>query len=160
MGGRLDYIGSGGAAASIKVWRIVLRPIPFRCVFMCVSQVLQFFEDIGIPILEGYGLTETSPVITASKPSAITLVASTVNGAGVDGYVCASWTKLERPTTGLCGCAAVQCDLQDLRPRDGGTCCYLYLAWQCVCGIPDGVMRCHVGGGPPRRGGGDMCGWR
>jgi long-chain acyl-CoA synthetase len=48
MGGQLTYMSSGGAAASLKV--------------------LHFFEDIGIPICEGYGLTETSPVITASKP--------------------------------------------------------------------------------------------
>jgi long-chain acyl-CoA synthetase len=38
-------MAAGGAAVNIKV--------------------LQFFEDIGIPICEGYGLTETSPVITA-----------------------------------------------------------------------------------------------
>jgi long-chain acyl-CoA synthetase len=37
-------MGSGGAAISL--------------------QTLQFFEDIGIPIIEAYGMTETSPVMT------------------------------------------------------------------------------------------------
>ena len=40
------FLGSGGAA--------------------CSMPVLQFFEDIGIPICEGYGLTETAPVISSS----------------------------------------------------------------------------------------------
>lgn len=39
FGGRMQYMCSGGAAAGVPV--------------------LQFFEDIGIPICEGYGLTET-----------------------------------------------------------------------------------------------------
>jgi len=46
LGGNMQYLGSGGAGT----------PLP----------VLHFFEDIGVPICEGYGLTETSPVITAS----------------------------------------------------------------------------------------------
>lgn len=46
LGGNLRFMTAGGAAVNLKV--------------------LQFFEDIGIPICEGYGLTETSPVITSS----------------------------------------------------------------------------------------------
>ena len=38
-------MAAGGAAASLPV--------------------LKFFEDISIPICEGYGLTETSPIITS-----------------------------------------------------------------------------------------------
>ena len=45
FGGRLKYAAAGGAAVNLPV--------------------LHFFEDIGIPIMEGYGLTETSPMITA-----------------------------------------------------------------------------------------------
>jgi len=47
FGGRLHYMAIGGAAASLPV--------------------THFFEDIGIAIGEGYGLTETSPVVTCSS---------------------------------------------------------------------------------------------
>jgi len=46
FGGNLRWMGCGGAAASLKV--------------------LQFYEDLGIPVMEGYGLTETSPVIASN----------------------------------------------------------------------------------------------
>lgn len=39
MGGNVKFMASGGAAVSLPV--------------------LEFFEDIGVPICEGYGLTET-----------------------------------------------------------------------------------------------------
>ena len=46
LGGNLRYMVTGGAATSVKV--------------------LQFFEDIGVPVTELYGLTETSPVMGIS----------------------------------------------------------------------------------------------
>ena len=47
FGGRIRFFGSGGAALPIHVY--------------------DFYHERGMPILQGYGLTETSPVITASS---------------------------------------------------------------------------------------------
>src|SRR5271155_2390153 len=48
LGGRLKLAVSGGAAP------------PHR--------VAEFFNDIGIPLLEGYGLTEGAPVLSVARP--------------------------------------------------------------------------------------------
>ncbi len=68
FGGRLRYALSGGAALS--------------------TDVAQLIEDLGIEMFEGYGLTETSPIVSTNTPDAHRL--GTVGRAipGVDVFVC------------------------------------------------------------------------
>ena len=46
LGGQLDMLSAGGGKTSLEV--------------------LRFFEDVGLPLCEGYGMTEASPIISLS----------------------------------------------------------------------------------------------
>jgi long-chain acyl-CoA synthetase len=68
FGGRLEFFVGGGALLDIELQR--------------------FFYAIGIPIFQGYGLTEAAPVISANSPRAHKLGSSGRVAAGIEIKIC------------------------------------------------------------------------
>ena len=71
----------------------------------CPVEVLDFMDSLGIPVLEGYGLTETSPVITMNSPElGRRRVGSTGQAlAGVTVYIIDTETGQPVPQQGMEG---------------------------------------------------------
>lgn len=68
FGGRLEFFVGGGALLDIELQR--------------------FFYAIGIPMFQGYGLTEAAPVISANSPRAHKLGSSGRVAAGIEIKIC------------------------------------------------------------------------
>lgn len=71
----------------------------------CPAQVLNFMDSIGIPVCEGYGLTETSPIITINTPEqrCVGSVGRPIGGVTV--YICnEDGEELPRGTEGEICC--------------------------------------------------------
>jgi len=67
LGGRLEFAISGGAALA--------------------DEIAAFISDLGITVYQGYGLTETSPVVAVNCPGALKLGTSGKPLPGVDIHV-------------------------------------------------------------------------
>ena len=68
FGGRLEYFIGGGALLDIELQR--------------------FFYALGMPMYQGYGLTESGPVISANAPKQHKLGSSGIPVPGIDVRIC------------------------------------------------------------------------